>query len=87
MYVLYYNMQAVDTTTICGRSVNKLKLATALIQSMPQQMALKLMNALFTKEELLNGTPTGSTMSKEARRIETVKKLDPAIMQYIEGTF
>ena len=76
-------MQAVDTTTICGRSVNKLKLATALIQPTPQQMALKLMNALFTKEELVNGTPTGSTTSKEARRIETVKKLDPAILKVL----
>ena len=48
-------------------------------------MALKLMTCIFTKEELANGTPTGTTTSKDERRIKTVQKLNPAIMQYIEG--
>ena len=32
-----------STTIICGREINKLKLATAMIQMTPAQMALKLM--------------------------------------------
>lgn len=75
------------TTIICGREVNKLKLATAMIQLTPVQMALKLMACMFSnlKEEIVNGTPTGTTTSKDERRIRTVKQLDPAIMQFIEG--
>ena len=73
------------TTIICGREVNKLKLATAMIQLTPVQMALKLMACMFYKEEIVNGTPTGTTTSKDERRIRTVNQLDPAIMQFIEG--
>ena len=72
------------TTIICGREVNKLNLATAMIQMTPIQMALKLMACLFSKE-IVYGTPTGTTTSKDEMRIRTVKQLDPAIMQFIEG--
>ena len=73
------------TTLICGQEVNRLKLATALVQATPAQMALKLMGCMFTKQEIANGTPTGTTTSKDERRIKTVQKLDPAIMKFIEG--
>jgi hypothetical protein len=74
-----------NTTIICGREINKLKLATAMIQTTPGQMALKLMACMFSKEEIVNGTPTGTTTSKEERRIRTVQQLDPAVMEFIEG--
>ena len=48
-------------------------------------MALKLMSYFFTKHELTNGTPLGTTTSKDERRVKTVQKLNPSIMQYIEG--
>ena len=75
------------TTIICGREVNKLKLATAMVQTTPVQMALKLITCIFSKEEIVNSTPTGTTTSKDERRIRTVKQLDPAIMQFIEGQY
>ena len=75
-----------NDVTVRGRQINKLKLATALLQPTPVAMALKLMMCLFTKEELVNGTPSGTTTSKYERRQRTVKKLDPVVMGYIEGT-
>ena len=74
------------TTIICGREVNKLKLATAMVQTTPVQMALKLMACMFSKEEIVNSTPTGTT-SKDERWIRTVKQLNPAIMQFIERQY
>ena len=61
------------------------KLITAMIQKTPALMALKLLSCFFTKEEIVNSTPTGTTTSKDERRIKTVQKLDPVIMQYIKG--
>ena len=73
------------TTIVCGRKVNKLKLATAMMQSILAQMALKFVACMFSKE-IVNSTPSGKTTSTDERRIKTVKLLDPAIMQFIELT-
>ena len=77
-------MQANDL--VCGRHVNRLQLATALVQPTPIAMALKLMACLFTKTELVNGNPSGITNSKDEQRQKTIKKLDPTILRYIEGS-
>ena len=76
-------LQVIDS--VCGRQVSKLKLANALVQPNPRAMALKLMACLFTKEELVNGNPSGETSSKSEQRKRTIQKLDTSIMGYIEG--
>ena len=43
------------------------------------------MACLFTKEELVNGNPSGETSSKSEQRKMTIQKLDTSIMRYIEG--
>ena len=48
-------------------------------------MALKLMACLFTKDELVNGNPSGESKSKDERRQKTIKKLDSTVLRYIEG--
>ena len=55
------------TTIICGREVNKLNLATAMIQMTSVQMALKLMACMISKEEIVNSTLTGRTTSIRMR--------------------
>ena len=62
-----------------------MKLANALVQPTPSAMALKLMACLFTKEELVNGNPSGISKSKNERRQKTIQKLDTAVLRYIEG--
>ena len=79
------NLNYVGKWLVCGRHVNRLKLATALVQPTPVAMALKLMACLFTKAELVNGNPSGITNSKVEQRQKTIKKLDPTILHYIEG--
>ena len=61
---------------ICGQRVDRLKLATALIQPTPVAMALKLMSCLFTTEELVNGNPSGLSKFNNA---------DTRVVRYIEG--
>ena len=70
---------------ICGRKVNRLKLANALVQPTPSAMALKLMACLFTKEELVNGNPSGESKSKDERRQRTINELESTVLRYIEG--
>ena len=59
----------------------QIKAGTDLVQTTPTQMALKLLECMFTKEVIANSTPT----SNDEKRIKTVQKLDPAIMKFIEG--
>jgi len=65
--------------------VEKLKLQNAKLQDSEALCALKLLNCLFTDEELVNGNPTGITNSKDERRKATIKELDPKRMGYIKG--
>ena len=49
------------------------------------QAALKMMDCLFTTEELLNGNPSGRTKSSDPNRRATIRVLDPAKIKYING--
>ena len=60
-----------------------MRLANAKLQPEPGSTALKLLDCLFTVQELVNGNPSGHTKSKEPNRIATIKILDPARMKYI----
>lgn len=61
------------------------KLANAKLQSDPGTAALKLMDCVFTTEEMVNSNPSGITKSKDSTRKKTIKRLDPTKMQYIDG--
>ena len=62
-----------------------MKLANAKLQGDPGTAALKLMDCVFTTHELVNSNPSGVTKSKDTTRQKTIKRLDPAKMQYIDG--
>ena len=70
---------------MCGQKVNRLKLATAKLQNDPAKCALQLVAVLFTAEELVNRNPSGFTNSKDEARRQSIKKLDPERMKYING--
>ena len=46
-------------------NVDKLKLANAKLQNDAANTALKLMDAVFSVEEMVNGNPSGVTKSKD----------------------
>lgn len=52
----------------------------------PSKAALKLLACLYAPEELVNGNPTGSTNSKDLKRVATICKLDPERMKYLKGS-
>ena len=68
-------------------TVNPLKLANAKLQSDPGSAALKMMDCLFSTEELVNGNPSGITKSKDSNRRATVQVLDPERMKRIFGMY
>ena len=49
-------------------SIDKLKLANAQLQTDPNTAALKLMDCVFTIEEMVNGNPSGVTKPKDPDR-------------------
>ena len=59
------------------QGVDKLKLANAKLQSDASNAALKLMDAIFTTEEMVNSNPSGVTKSKDLVRQCTIKQLHP----------
>ena len=65
--------------------MDRLKLATALVQPTPVSMALKLMSCIFTKKELINGNPSGISKSSDQQRRSTIQKLDTGLLRYVEG--
>ena len=67
------------------KGVDPVKLANAKLQSDPGTAALKLMDCVFTTEEMVNSNPSGITKSKDPTRQKTIKRLDPTKMQYIDG--
>ena len=67
------------------KGVDPVKLANAKLQSDPGTAALKLMDCVFTTEEMVNSNPSGVTKSKDPTRQKTIKRLDPTKMQYIDG--
>ena len=67
--------------------VDPLRLANAKLQGDASSAALKLMDCLFSAEEMVNGNPSGSTNSKDPTRQTTIKPLDARKMAYIYGVF
>ena len=53
--------------------MDQLKLTKAKLQS---DLALKMMDCLFTMEDLVNGNPSGVANNKDANRKATVQVLD-----------
>lgn len=69
------------------QGVDKLKLANAKLQSDAATAALKLMDAIFITEEMVNSNPSGVTKSKDPVRQRTIKQLNPDKMKYINGKY
>ena len=67
------------------KGVDQVKLANAKLQSEPGTAALKLMDCVFTTEEMVNSNPSGVTKSKDPTRQKTITALDPMKMKYIDG--
>lgn len=67
--------------TFGGHNVDQLKFTNAKLQSDPGLCALKMMDCLFSTEELVNGNPSGVTKSQDANRKATVQVLDPEQMK------
>ena len=65
--------------------MDQVRLQNAKLQSDAGGAALKLMDCLFSTEELVNGNPSGVTHSKDAARQKTIKRLDPEKMRYINS--
>ena len=47
--------------------------------------ALKLLECLYSFEDLAHGNPSGITTAKNDARKNTIEKLDPVRMKYIQG--
>ena len=67
------------------KSVDLVKLANAKLQSDPGMAALKLMDCVFSTEEMVNSNPSGVTKSKDVARQKNIRPLDPIKMKYIDG--
>ena len=64
-------------------NVDKLKVANAKLQNDAGTAALKLMDCIFTIEEMVNGNPSGITKSKDLVRKRTIRTLDSEKMKCI----
>ena len=69
------------------RGIDQLKLASAKLQSTASNAALKLMDCVFTTDEMVNGNPSGQTNSKDPVRKRTICALDTRKMKFISGAF
>lgn len=58
------------------------KVVNTKLPSSPVSAALKMMDSLFSTEELVNGNPSGITKSKDSTRRATVQPMDPERMKY-----
>ncbi|CAI8020861.1 hypothetical protein GBAR_LOCUS12436 [Geodia barretti] len=67
------------------KGVDQVRLQNAKLQSDAGGAALKLMDCLFSTEQMVNGNPSGVTRSKDAARQKTIKRLDPEKMKYIDS--
>ena len=78
---------AFQEIVINGHAINHLRLVQAKLQPDPARAALKLLAVLIVSaEELVNGNPNGTTNSKDHHRQQTIRKLDPERLSYIQGT-
>lgn len=69
------------------QDLDPLRLAKAKLCASAEAAALKLMDCVFSTEELVNGNPSGKTKSHDSSRQQTIRMLDPAKMRYIDGTY
>ena len=69
------------------KGVDQVRLQNAKLQSDAGSASLKLMDCLFSTEEMVNGNPSGVTRSKDTARQRTIKQLDPEKMRYIDSKF
>ena len=69
------------------KGVDPVRLANAKLQKDAGNVALKLMDCIFSTKEMVNGNPSGVTRSKDPTRQKTIQALDPEKMTYIDGTF
>ena len=60
-----------------------LKLANAKEKSDPGKAALKLMDCIFSTKEMVNGSPSGVTKSKDPLRKRIVQTLSPDKMKFM----
>lgn len=67
------------------RKVDKLRLTNAKLLPDFGSAALKLIDCLFTEEEMVNGNPSGNTKSSDPIRKASIFPLDSHRMQYIYG--
>ena len=65
--------------------MDQVRLQNAKLQSDAGTAALKLMDCLFSTEEMVNGNPSGVTRSKDPARQKTIKRLNPEKMRYIDS--
>ena len=61
--------------------VDPLKLVNAKLQGDPGSAALKLMDCLFSIEEMVNANPSRVTKSKDPVRKRTIRTLDASKMR------
>ena len=78
-------IQAIGTEIAVFGKVDPLKLANAKLQKDASSCGLKLLDCLFTTEELGNCNPSGNTKSNDPARKATISPLDPVRMKYIYG--
>ena len=67
--------------------MDQLKFTNAKLQSDPDLCVLKMIDCLFSMEELVNGNPSGVTKSQDVNRKATVEVLDPEWMKVTWGMF
>ena len=82
MYYLLYTLFSVYL-----QDLDPLRLAKAKLCASAEAAALKLMDCVFSTEELVNGNPSGRTKSHDPSRQQTIRMLDPAKMRYIDGMY
>ena len=66
------------------KGVDQVRLQNAKLQSDASSAALKLMDCLFSTEEMVNSNPSGVTRSKDPARQRSIKQLAPEKMRYID---
>ena len=64
-----------------------MRLANAKLQADASSAALKLMDCVFSTEEMVNSNPSGVTRSKDETRQKTIRPLDSRKMRYIDSMF
>ena len=67
------------------KEADPMKLANAKLQGDPASCALKLMDCVLTRSEMVKSNPSGVTRSRDPTRQKTIKSLDHEKMKFIDG--